>query len=664
MNQNIKMKTALFYFFSFAFMMQVVAQEDPSSVDDFVAKLNQAEENYYKIINIPVPENLLLEIGGVATLPDGRVAVSTRRGDVWLIENSESYIMNGKPHFKLFASGLHEALGCAYKDNALYVAQRGELTKLIDNDGDDVADVYQTIYKWPLTGHYHEYSYGPALAPDGTFFVTGNVSFVDPEWWRGVSAVPMRGWTMKITEDGQMEPWATGQRSPCGLGIIDGELFYTDNQGDWVGSGGVWHVKKGAFLGHPAGLVWTDKIENSPVKLTQDELYAVIDKRQKKNDQGDFIKPENETNETVVLFADLKEKFPEVQSPAVWLPHGIFGISNSQILQDNTGGKFGPFAGQILVGDQGQSKIMRVDMEVINGEYQGVVFDFKQGFQSGVLRMDWLNDGSLFVGMTNRGWGSAGNRDEGIQRLIWTGKMPFEMKTVKAMPDGFQIEFTKPIDPQTFLKTASIEAQSFAYKYHPVYGSPPVNNEPLKIQGMKISEDGKTVRLVINNLRKNYIHELRLNDVKSVDGDALLHQVGYYTLKNIPEGEKLSATDLVKFRSGMKTAAKSTTKTETKPKATTVASNTKKQPEPVDVKAVNKLLQKYTCFACHNADKKLVGPPYKEIAKRGYSDAKIVELIYKPNPKNWPDYATEMAPMPQVPKADALKIAAYINSLK
>ena len=58
--------------------------------------------------------------------------------------------------------------------------------------------------------------------------------------------------------------------------------------------------------------------------------------------------------------------------------------------------------------------------------------------------MDWTHDGSLIVGETNRGWGSAGNKDEGIQRLEWTGKLPFEMKTVKATTDGFEIEFTKP----------------------------------------------------------------------------------------------------------------------------------------------------------------------------------------------------------------------------
>ena len=54
---------------------------------------------------------------------------------------------------------------------------------------------------------------------------------------------------------------------------------------------------------------------------------------------------------------------------------------------------------------------------------------------------------------------------------------------------------------------------------------------------------------------------------------------------------------------------------------------------------------------------------YVDVAKRKYSDEQIVDLIYNPKPENWPDFTTPMAAMPQVPKDDALKIAAWINSL-
>jgi cytochrome c551/c552 len=608
------------------------------------------EEDYYRIMTLPAPEGMLLEVGGVATLPDGRIAVCTRRGDVWLIENAS--MEKGQPRYTLFASGLHEALGLTWHEGALYTAQRGELTKLKDTNGDDRADVYETVYAWPLSGHYHEYSFGPKVAPDGSFFVTGNVAFGDEEWWRGESRVPWRGWTMKISPDGNMEPWATGMRSPCGLGMIDGELFYDDNQGDWQGSGGIFHVTKGSFTGHPAGLRWTDRA-NSPVKISTEQLYAKVDARQIKK-EGAYIKPENIADEkNPDLLYNLKNDFAATRVPAVWLPHGVLGISNAEIIKDETNGKFGPFAGQIFVGDQGQSKIMRVVMEKVKGEFQGVAFEFKSGFQSGVLRMNWGHDGSLYAGLTNRGWGSAGTSTAGLQRLVWTGKVPMEMKTVKAMPDGFEIEFTQPVDKATAENLDSYFGRSYIYKYHPVYGSPTINDEKLNIKGVKVSDDGLKVRVVVENLRQYYLHELMVPGIRSKEGLPVLHNAAYYTLNNIPEGENLPANQLSTKRSApVKPAAKPVTKTT----SATSKSLTYAEIEP--------LLVKNTCTACHNTNKRQVGPSFADIAKRKYTDERMVQLIYNPEPKNWPEHETPMAPMPQVPKDEALKIAKWINSLR
>lgn len=609
-----------------------------------------SEDDYYNIYTLPVPEGILLEVGGVASLPDGRIALATRRGDVWIVENPYMQ-QGGTPKYTLFASGLHEALGLLYQDGALYSAQRGELTKLTDTNGDGKADVYETIYAWPLSGHYHEYSFGPKPTGDGGFFVSGNVAFGDQEWWRGESRVPWRGWMMKIHADGTLEPWATGMRSPCGLGIIDGELFYTDNQGDWMGSGGVWHVKKGAFTGHPAGLRWTN-LPGSPVKLTTEQLFAEVEERRDKKD-GNYIKPENIQDEKDPDYLyELKAKFPELQLPSVWLPHGILGISNSEIVVDETKGKFGPFAGQIFVGDQGQSKIMRVVLEKVKGEFQGVAFDFRSGFQSGVLRMNWGSDGSLFVGETNRGWGSAGTTSSGIQQLVWTGKTPMEMKTVRAMPDGFEIEFTQPVAKAKAEDLASYGGRSFIYKYHPVYGSPTVEEQKLNIRGVKVSEDRMKVRLVVDNLRQYFIHEIQIAGIRSESGLPVLHPVAYYTLNNIPDGPKLPASEL----STKKTVAAAPAKTTTKSGGTAAA----KAPTYEEIES---LLVKNTCTACHQVSKRQVGPAFTDIAKRKYSNQRIVDLIYNPEPKNWPEHETPMPPMPQVPKEEAMRIAQWINSL-
>lgn len=624
------------------------------------------EEDFFKIMKVRVPEGPVLEVGGLVTLPNGDLGISTRRGDVFVVENPTS----SRPYFRKFATGLHEILGIAYKEGAFYVAQRGELTKLSDKNMDGKADVYETIYAWPLSGHYHEYSFGPKIAPDGSFFVTANVAFGDREWWRAESKVPMRGWSMNITEDGKMKPWAAGMRSPAGLNVIDGQLYYTENQGDWVGSGGIWKVNEGDFMGHPASLIWT-KRSDSPLKLSSEYFYSKMDERRISDNKGNPIKPENRVNENFKTLFDMKKEFPDLRLPAAWLPYGILGISSSEPVKIPKG-TFGPFEGQLLIGDQGMSIISRVFMEKVNGEEQGAAFLFRSGFRSGVLRMAWAQDGSLFVGETNRGWGSAGDANEGLERLVYNNKVPFEMKAVRAMPDGFEIEFTSPVDQKSALDLASYSVESFIYKYHPVYGSPPVNAETLKIKGVKVSVDGLKARIVVSNLRQYYIHTIKVNGIREKQNFySIVHPVAYYTLNNIPAGEKLAANELSTRNSDndpvanvSPATAKRTAVTGKKTVPSKKAIETKTTAKAPTYAEVKGLLANYTCLACHNPVKKQIGPAFKDIAKRKYSNEKILQLIHNPKPENWPGYATEMPPMPQVSKADGLKIAAYINSLK
>jgi len=629
-----------------------------------LAQETPKEEDFFKMMKVATPEGIILEVGGLVNLPNGNLGISTRRGDVFIVENPTS----SRPFFRKFASGLHEILGLAYKDGAFYCAQRGELTKLVDTNIDGKADVYETIYSWPLSGHYHEYSFGPKIAPDGSFFVTGNVAFGNEEWWRGESRVPWRGWAMRITEDGKMEPWATGMRSPAGLGFLNNELFYTDNQGDWMGSGAIWKVEKGDFIGHPAGLAWSG-MPNSPVKLTEAQFNSKIDPRKVRNAKGRYIKPENVVNENFKTLFEMKKEFPELRLPAVWLPYGILGISSSEPITIPKG-HFGPFEGQTLIGDQGMSILSRVFMEKVNGEVQGASFMFRSGFRSGVMRMSWARDSSLFVGETNRGWGSAGEANEGLQRLVWNNKISFEMKAVRAMPDGFEIEFTLPVDPKSAEDLASYSVESYIYKYHPVYGSPPVNTQNLPIKGVKLSADGLKARIIVDNLRRYYIHTIKLDGIRERDNFySLVHPTAYYTLNNIPEGAKLSMTDVSTKNSAIVIAqapvvtsgVKKTTVAAPEKQVAQVLAQAEKIPTYNDVKG---MLASYTCLSCHNPDRKIVGPAFKEVAKRKYSPEKILQLIHNPQPENWPEFPTPMPPMPQVKKEDGLKIAAYINSLR
>jgi len=110
------------------------------------------ENDYYRIAKIAIPEGIILEAGGMATMSNGNVVVSSRRGDVYIVESPYS----SKPYFRKFATGLHEILGLAIKDDIIYCAQRGELTRLMDKNNDGKADKYETDYCWPISGHYHE----------------------------------------------------------------------------------------------------------------------------------------------------------------------------------------------------------------------------------------------------------------------------------------------------------------------------------------------------------------------------------------------------------------------------------------------------------------------------------------------------------------------------
>src|SRR5262249_3687516 len=149
----------------------------------------------------------------------------------------------------------------------------------------------------------------------------------------------------------------------------------------------------------------------------------------------------------------------------IQFPYGKMGQSASGFDCDLSGGKFGPFEKQLFVGDQTHSTIMRVFLEKVNGHYQGACYPFRQGFGSGIVPVRFGKDGSLFAGGTNRGWGSRGNKAYSFERLVWTGKTPFEIKEMRAKHDGFELTFTQPIDPATAGNVDSYLLKTFTYLY-------------------------------------------------------------------------------------------------------------------------------------------------------------------------------------------------------
>ena len=472
-----------------------------------VAAQARSEEPAYRIVSLDHPREISLEVGGLARLPGGKLAAATRRGEVWIAENP--YAENGAGvRWRRFASGLHEPLGLALRDGDLFTTQRSEVTRLRDTDGDGVADEYLCAAKgWGVSGAYHEYAYGPKFDPAGAIWITLNCSM-------GKRAVPdtaWRGYALRIAPDGRWQPISGGMRSPSGIGInAAGDVFFSEQQGNWNCAGGIHHIRDGVFHGH------ADSFDSATLP------------------GAPFAKPEAPVKKA--LLADATRQMPIYQPAAVWLPYRKMGMSCTDITLDDTGGKFGPFAGQFFVGEFTMSQINRVFLEKVGGEYQGACFPFLEGFQSAPLRMEFGDDGSMFVGQTNRGWNSLGSRSYGLQRVIWSGRTPFALQKMEARPQGFRLTFTKPLRPES-LAAAAWKMTSYTYEYHAEYGGPELHPQELAVQAGTLSPDGRTIDLRVENLRPYHIHELHLTGLVALDHEPLAPAVAYYTLNKIPAGK-------------------------------------------------------------------------------------------------------------------------------
>ena len=484
-----------------------------------VSTISYASEPGYTITDIltapsPTPSRstawkpgggLALEVGGMDWTKDGRLAVAIRKGEVWLIggllEESPDKIT-----YKLFAKGLHEPLGLLRDGDSLLVAQRTELTRLRDTNGDDIADEYLTTARgWNVSGAYHGYAYGPRRDGQGNLWLALNLDMGD----HTDNTSGWRGWAGISGPNGMFLPMAAGMRSPCGLGANqNGDMFCVDQQGTWIPTTPIYHLRRGAFFLNPEGID-SQNLPGSPLKLS-----ATVPNR--------------------VPYPEAVRTIPEMRPPAVWLPYNKMGRSGTDIALCDQGGKFGPFDGQLFIAEFTDAKIGRVFLEKIDGAYQGAAFPFLSGFASGIVRLRFAEDGSLFAGMTSRGWSSLGTKSYGLQRVQWSGFTPFSIREMRAKRDGFELIFTAPINAVTAGNPASYSMKSYTYLYSSAYGSAEIETEALKIVSAQASDDRLSVRLRIDGLRELYVHELRAEGVVSKTGAKLAHPDAYYTLNRIP----------------------------------------------------------------------------------------------------------------------------------
>lgn len=459
------------------------------------------EREFYPIVSLPMPEGEVIEAGAFCIMPDQRIAIGTRRGDIWFVSGLDDN--KPEPTYELFATGLDEIFGLAVRDGELYVTQSCELTRVLDTTGDGRADRFETVSDAWGYANYHEYAFGSEFDANGNLFVALGLSYSYH------SRALFRGWTLQVTPEGETIPIASGMRSPGGIGPNEhGALFYMESQGPWNSSCSLKAITPGSFLGHPISYNWYEFAPN--------------------------MGPTPVTPKSGSRIAIEKQRVEELVPYSVIFPYIRMGRSISGFTVDRTQGGFGPFADQMFLGDFSLSIVLRATTEKVNGVWQGACYPFREGLSTGILNVQFTPGGSLLCGGTNRGWPVRGIEPFALQRIDWTGETPFEIERITITQDGFDIAFTKPVDAEIAAQTANYAMGTFTHIYHAGYGGPEVDQTTPVVQSATVSPDGTRVSLVVEGRVRGHVHEFDLGGLRSEADDELLHRHAYYTVNEIP----------------------------------------------------------------------------------------------------------------------------------
>ncbi len=433
------------------------------------------------------PEVFTPKVGGIDFLSDGRMVVSTwdAAGSVFLLSNLDAENPNDI-EVKTIAKGFAEPLGLKVVEDEIYILQKQELTKLIDHDGDEIIDEYQSLCSaWKVSANFHEFAFGLAYK-DGYFYGT-LATAIEPGGASTQPQIPDRGKVMKISKaDGSMTFLASGLRTPNGIGIgVDQEIFVADNQGDWLPASKIVHIRQDAWYGSRS------------------------------------VDPEGTANRKEDL-------------PVVWLPQDEIGNSPSTPLALNDG----PYKGQMIHGEVTHGGVKRVFVEKVDGEYQGCVFRFIQGLEAGVNRLCWGPDGALYaggVGSTGN-WGHTGKLWYGLQRLKYNEKPTFEILAVRAKSNGIELEMTEALRANEGWEPSDYLIKQWYYQPTANYGGSKLDYKELDIRTVNISPDRKKVFLELEGMKANHVIYVQLQGSPvSAAGNELLSSEAWYTMNRIPK---------------------------------------------------------------------------------------------------------------------------------
>ena len=390
---------------------------------------------------------------------------------------------------------LREALGVRVVGEEIFVLTKPELFKYAKQT-DGTWKRSSVAKGWAYNdGQWHHFAFS-LVNKGGSFYFNTGVAY-PPE----NDEDPQRGSVIQVNPaTGAIKAMVKGLRNANGLSLgPDGELFTTDNEGHWVPTNKVVHIKEGRHYGYRTSKNYT-------------------------------------------------EGSTTVSPPAIWLPYNTFSNSPSRMLLL----KSGPYEGQMIGGDVRYGGLQRYFLEKVGGEYQGACFRFAPpansssttGFNYGVNELVHGPDGNIYVvgigggasvGLTGSDNWAYGSKSHGLSRLTPTATVPFEIKAMRAVAGGFALEFTAPA-AGTVASASSYSVQSWTNTPGPDYGQGRDGNKETATQPTKVevSADKKTVTLSINNLRVNRVYYVKVNASVTQDGGGTIRAgEAWYTLNKM-----------------------------------------------------------------------------------------------------------------------------------
>jgi hypothetical protein len=468
----------------------------------------------YKTMGLDFFKDGTLVLGTSEVIGGGEVPIADAANKVFLIKGIST---DSQPALiKEVASGWKQIAGVTVAGNRLFVSDRDGFYEIPELSAPAEPGLNRRqVMKWPDENrwnngpYWHQWAFTP-MHQDGFFYAPYSGSIAPGGWSNVDPTSKFSGAFLKWDSTGKLEAYAGGLRSPNGANAdpFTGEFFATDNQGSWVPASTFLRIRPGRFYGHR---------QSSP------DL-----------DSAGNVLGTNEANFAEGL---------EYDRPVAWLPHGWVRSSPSQPVALTQG----RFAGDWILGDVNHAGLVRISLDRVGEAINGAVFWFSEGTGTAAIhRMARGPDGSIVIGtLTHIGGNWPGGDKSPMFRLSAKPEpAAFDLKSVKALADGLELEFTQPVNPDS-IGTAHFQVKSWQYLRQKEYGVGRQPEETRAVIAAEASRDRKRVHLALAGMAEDRVLHVKITGVVSSGGKGLWNNEAWFTLNAIParawDGEKSTA---------------------------------------------------------------------------------------------------------------------------